>query len=233
MFSVTQPHYDALYRSKDYAGEARRVLDLVARHAPTARSLLDVACATGNHLREFAPHFADVAGVDLDDALLDVARTKLPGVQFTHADMTRFDLGRRFDVVSCLYGSIAYTQSPTGFRAAVQCMRRHVAPGGLLLIEPWWTCAAEVVPITVRHVDEPGLKIGRVGRARIGDGVVDLEVHYLVGDHSGVDHRVEHHLLGLFSLDEHQRALADAGLDVVTETFGLIGRGLVVGMAPA
>ena len=50
MFERSAELYDLVYGSKDYAGEARRVDELIRERRSEARSLLDVACGTGKHL---------------------------------------------------------------------------------------------------------------------------------------------------------------------------------------
>ena len=79
--------------------------------------------------------------------MLEVARARHPEITFHQGDMRTFDLGRRFDVVTCLFSSIGYLRSPSDLRAAVINMARHLQPGGVLIIEPWlteetWTPAA-------------------------------------------------------------------------------------------
>jgi SAM-dependent methyltransferase len=113
--------YDRFYATKDYAAEARQVTALIHQHNPPARTLLDVACGTGRHLEHLRETFA-CHGVDLDPALLEFARQRLPGIPLTHGDMTDFDLGRRFDAVTCLFSSIGYTRT-TGWPPAVAAMR--------------------------------------------------------------------------------------------------------------
>ena len=49
MFSKTAQWYDAIYSSKDYKAESDAVLSLLKEKYPDARSLLDVACGTGEH----------------------------------------------------------------------------------------------------------------------------------------------------------------------------------------
>ncbi len=213
MFTATAGHYDALYSIKDYEGEAARIIALIDRHAPQARSLLDVACATGNHLRAFARRF-EVEGIDLDEGLLAVAREKLPGVRLSCADMTDFDLGRTFDVVTCLYGSVAYVKTLPRLRLAMARMTRHLAPGGILLIEPWWTRERYAPGVQVRHVDHPQVKIARMSTGRVEGALVRLEIHYLVGENGRVEHRMEQHEIGLFTQDEYLEAMRAPGLRV-------------------
>jgi len=105
MFSESAAWYDHFYGGKDYAAEALRVTELIRRRRPGARTLLDVACGTGRHLEQLRQEFA-CEGLDLDDGLLAVARRRLPGMRLTRADMADFDLGRRFDAVTCLFSSV-------------------------------------------------------------------------------------------------------------------------------
>ncbi len=126
MFTKSAAFYDALYAWKDYAGETARLRELIRQHKQTdGTTLLDVACGTGQHLH-FLQNGFEVEGLDLDEGLLAIAREKHPGIRFHHADMLRFDLGKQFDVVMCLFSSIGYVQTVPKLRRAVQNMSAHL-----------------------------------------------------------------------------------------------------------
>ena len=76
MFRRSQHFYDAIYAWKDYRGEVDRLLSIVQKRVPEARSVLDVACGTGRHLELLRAHF-EVAGVDIDPDMIAVARARL------------------------------------------------------------------------------------------------------------------------------------------------------------
>ena len=83
MFTESAEYYDAIYSFKDYGSEAVQIADLVRSVQPSARTILDVACGTGEHaLRLSRDHGFVVDGIDLDPALLDIARTKHPAGEF-------------------------------------------------------------------------------------------------------------------------------------------------------
>jgi SAM-dependent methyltransferase len=137
MFSQTAQWYDKIYQSmKDYGAEADTLMGIIRayRRSPGNR-LLDIACGTGLHLSYLKEHFY-VEGLDLDEHLLAIARHRLPEVPLHHADMTDFTLGRRFDVVTCLFSAIGYVKTLDHLAHAIQCMASHLSPGGVLLIEP-------------------------------------------------------------------------------------------------
>lgn len=56
-----------------------------------------------------------------------------------------------------------------------------------------------------------------------------FEFHYLVGTPGGVEYFTERHELGLFTDNEHRAAFAAAGLNVIYDAEGLMGRGLYIG----
>lgn len=234
MFSETAELYDRLYSFKDYPAEAARVRDLVAAAGgPGGGTLLDVACGTGMHAQALAAHYT-VEGMDLDAGLLAVARARLPGVPPHHADMRDFDLGRTYDVVTCLFSSIGYAATLESMRAAMAAMARHVARGGALVVEPWFG-PDEFRPGYVHLLthEEPELKIARMGLGHVAGRVSVLDFEYLVGRPDGLTHATERHELGLFTRAEMQGAMEDAGLRVTHDAGGISGRGVFVGIAPA
>ena len=228
MFTKSARFYDSLYAFKDYAAASERLRALIEHRVPGARSLLDVGCGTGRHLESLARHF-EVAGVDIDPGLLAIARQRLPNVPLHEADMSHFDLGRRFDVVTCLFSAIGYVRTIEKMRKAVAAMARHVEPGGLIVIEPWFTPDSYWTgTITANLVDEPDLKIAWMYTSQREDDLSVLDIHYLVGRPTGVRTLHERQELGLFTERQQLDALRDAALEARHESDTPLGRGLYV-----
>lgn len=234
VFTQSAEFYDDFYGHKDYADEVQRLRAVVRDRAPGARRWLDVACGTGRHLELLARHF-EVAGVDLDPTLLAKARTRCPGVELTVGDMRSFALDRRFDVVSCLFSSIGYARTVEGLHATVANLARHLAEGGVLIVEPWFEPGEwETGRVAAERPIEGGRRslVRMFASGREGN-VSHLDIHYLVGVDGDVTYGHEHHELGLFPWDEYRSAFEAAGLvGVEIDPAGLIGRGLVIGVAP-
>jgi ubiquinone/menaquinone biosynthesis C-methylase UbiE len=231
MFSLSSQYYDLIYSFKDYQAEAQKLIDVIGKNLGSGGNrLLDVACGTGRHLEYLQEEFK-AEGLDLDAQLLTLARQRNPGMTFHQADMINFDLGQRFDVVTCLFSSIGYTRTLENLERAVTCMARHLVPGGLLIIEPWFT-PDDWHPNTVHalYIDEPELKIARVNTSFAKGRLSYFDLHYLIGTPTGTEHFVEHHELGLFTTAEMRAALAAAGLEVSHDSEGLMGRGLYLGL---
>jgi SAM-dependent methyltransferase len=236
MFSRSAELYDAIYSYKDYAGEARQVHEVIqALGRSGGRALLDVACGTGLHLAQFRAWY-DVEGVELSEAMLAIARRRLPGVPLHQGDMAEFRLARRFDAITCLFSAIGYVRTVQRLHRAVGNMARHLAPGGVLIVEPWlFPGVFKPGHIHGHFVDRPELKVARMSRGRIEGSLSVLDMHYLVATPSGVDRFAEHHEIGLFAPEDYEDAFRAAGLRVAFDPDGLTGRGLYAGVneAPA
>jgi SAM-dependent methyltransferase len=233
MFRESAAWYDHFYGGKDYVAEARRVTELIRQRHPDARTLLDVACGTGRHLEHFRQEFA-CEGLDLDEGLLAVARRRLPGLRLTRADMADFDLGRRFDAVTCLFSAVGYLATVERLKAAVRAMARHLEPGGVLVVEPWILPEAwiEGGTTTVEVVEDDHRKLVRVIASSREGAMSVLRFHYAVAADGDVATADERHELRLFTHDEYAAAFLEAGLDTSWDDEGLTGRGLLIGVAP-
>ena len=235
MFSESASLYDLVYEGagKDYDAEAAHVRGVIHELLPQARTLLDVACGTGQHIARLVG--LECTGVDLDPELLVVARRRCPGATFVCADMRALALGDRFDVVMCLFGSVGYMLTMGDLTEALFAMARHARPGGLLLVElcdgpgTWRT---DLVGTVVAR--RPGLTAVRMGCSSRSGRVATVELHYLVGaEGEGITHLVERHELGLFTAEEYRSALAATGMAARVLPPGPSGRPLLVGTAPA
>jgi hypothetical protein len=137
--------------------------------------------------------------------------------------MRVFDLGRRFDVVTCLFSSIGYARTPEDLERALRSMEGHLDDSGVLVVDGWLTPE----DWTDGHVDavaatEEGRAVARTSRSwRMGRTSV-LDMTWVVTTPSGTDTFAERHELGLFTRDETRAAFAAAGLVDVVEMPGAV-----------
>ncbi|MFJ2741691.1 class I SAM-dependent methyltransferase [Streptomyces sp. NPDC087440] len=223
-------------RGKDYPGEAKDVAQEVLARFPGARSVLDVACGTGGHLVPFRDLFAGpVEGLELSEPMLDLARAELPDVPLHQGDMRDFDLGRTFDVVTCLFASIGYVTSEDELRATVARLAAHARPGGVVAVEPWWFPEKFLdLHVSGSLVEADGTTLARVSHTVLDGDASRMEVHYLLADPAGgVRHFTEVHRAMLFTRPQYEAAFRAAGLSVAYVPGIQCGRGLFVGTRTA
>jgi len=235
MFSKSEKYYDEIYSvmGKDYVIEGNKVDAFIQKHKRTnGNTLLDVACGTGAHAGPLSKHYK-VEGLDLDTGMLKVARKKYPKIRFHHGDMTDFDLRHQFDVIICLFSSIGYVKTNARLQKAIKNMERHLLPGGVLLIEPWFTPKQWTTGhVFTLRVEKPDLKIIRMSHSSQRGKVSLLEFQYLIGTPKGIEHSAEQHEMGLFTHEEYLEVFRAAGLTVIHNKKGLDGRGLYIGKKP-
>ena len=224
--------YDAMYLAKkDYVKEAERVHSIIQEQKRTdGNDLLDVACGTGLHA-EVLRRWYTIEGLDLSESQLVIARKRLPDVTFYHADMTNFDTGKQYDVITCLFSAIGELLEIEQVESAISTMAKHLKPGGVLIVEPW------LRPEQFREgriwsdfVDEPDLKVARMTVAERHGKIVDLYMHHMVGRPGKIEEFVEHHKEAMHTPEEYMQAFKKAGLAVTSDEEGLIGRGLFIGV---
>lgn len=125
------PDYDEKWQRMAEAGQSvHGEADFVGRTEPT--SVLDAGCGTGRVAIELGRRGIDVVGVDLDPAMLDVARTKAPTLEWVEESIEQVDLGRTFDVVVTA-GNVMIFVTPGSEGAVVRNLARHVAPRGRMI----------------------------------------------------------------------------------------------------
>jgi hypothetical protein len=112
-------------------------------------------------------------------------------------------------------------------------MGRHLAPGGVLLVEPWFRPdGARPSRSHLLTAETEGLKAARMSHAAVTGRSMVLHFEYLIGTADGIERRSEEHRTTLFTEAEMRDAFARAGLAVEYDAHGLTGRGLYVATHP-
>ena len=178
----------------------------------------------------FLQRYYDVDGVDLNNSYIEAARIKNPSGKYVCADMTDFELGTSYDVVTCLFSAIGYVKTVECAERAIASMARHVRPGGSLIVEPWlvparWRPGA----VSINTGETKAGLVCRMALSRREGNLSVISLHYLHGAAHGVRYYTEQLELGLFTEDQMAQCFRRAGMRVSYEPEGLIGRGLYIG----
>ena len=224
--------YDLIHARKPYEAEARYLRRLIRQFGPRgARNLLDVACGTGRHLEQFVRWF-DCVGLDRSPAMLAVARARVPGARWVNAPMESFELDDRFDVITCLFSAIGYVRSRRDLFRTVATWARHLRPGGVALVEPWFTPRVfRAGRVDVVRAEREGLTVVRMNSTSRMGTRSRMDFHYLIGSRGRVAYVRELHDCGLFDRSTMLAAFRAAGLQPTYRAEGpFAGRGLYVGV---
>lgn len=127
--------YDKIYADKDYERESLAVTKIIKEINPSSRTLLDVCCGTGKHLSFLQSQF-ECSGVDINEKMIQTAKSRVKCDLYID-DMRNFLINKKFDIIICLFGSIAYNLSYKDLNKTIKNFKRHLKEKGSILIEPF------------------------------------------------------------------------------------------------
>ena len=226
-------YYDLIYSWKNYKKETATIKRLISKYQKSkGKDLLEVACGTGGHALYLKNDF-EILATDVNAEMLKVARKNIKGVAFRQADMVSLNLGRKFDVIICLFSAIGYVKTYSNLKKTLNNFACHLTRGGVVIIEPWFTRSAYQAgsPHLSTYGDD-NIKIARECVSKVRGDVSIMDMHYLVAERDNdVRHFVDRHELAMFEPGKVLRNMKTAGLQAKFLKNGLMkGRGMFVGI---
>ena len=122
--------YDAIMADVEYAGWIDFVLLEASERGFRGGRLLDLGCGTGNATAPALARGYVVDGMDLSEAMLNVARRKLPDAAFHRADVRDFELPHRYALIYSVFDALNNLLADDDFLAMAGNVLRHLRPGG-------------------------------------------------------------------------------------------------------
>ncbi len=107
-------------------------VDFVAARVPTPARLLDAGCGTGRIAQRLAEVGFSVVGVDVDVAMVEVARQRAPELDWYVQDLAELEVPGLFDAV-VLAGNVVPFLSVEDLPRVLGSLAGVLAPGGLLV----------------------------------------------------------------------------------------------------
>ena len=132
--------YDALTGDVGYERRADYLEKLFRRSRIPVRTVLDLACGTGEMTAILTRRGYELIAVDGSPDMLAQAREKaadLPGEPpvFLNQNMPELDLYGTVDAAVCCLDSLNYLTSPKDVQKCFQRLRLFIAPGGVLVFD--------------------------------------------------------------------------------------------------
>jgi 2-polyprenyl-3-methyl-5-hydroxy-6-metoxy-1,4-benzoquinol methylase len=131
--------YDELMQDAPYDEWVRFVKEKLDQYQAGGKSLLDLACGTGELSVRFAKEGFSVTGVDLSPDMLAVAQAKAQeqGLQipFFEQDMASLEGHEEFDFIGIFCDSLNYLQSDDDVIHTFKSSYNHLKDGGLFFFD--------------------------------------------------------------------------------------------------
>ncbi len=210
---VFAKYYDQIYlKRKDYESESKVVERIIRQfEQKPSRTLLDVGCGTGEHLKYLSQSF-QCKGIDIGTEMIQTARAKVADAEFEIADMVAFDLGEKFDVVTCLFSSIGYVQTFKNLVRTLTNFRNHLNNAGLALVVPWvFKKDFQKGIVSIDTYEDDRTRLVRMGTSKLTRSRWLVYFHYLIGTEGEIKHAREVHKMLAADYEDYLRAFILAG----------------------
>jgi len=104
-------------------------------------SILELGCGTGRVTLALIPYCNYIHGIDLSPAMIAICRQKLiregippANAQVEQGDITRFDLGRTFDLIIAPFRVFQNLETDAEVDGLLGNIHQHLAPGGTCIL---------------------------------------------------------------------------------------------------
>jgi ubiquinone/menaquinone biosynthesis C-methylase UbiE len=205
-------YYDKIYADKDYSAEVEFIKWAVKKYKTgKGTRLLDVACGTGNHLVYLKNDFS-VMGIDLNSKMLEIAKEKMPEVMFKKCDMKKLNLEERFDVILCMFATIAYNLTYEELEHTLKIFYEHLSSGGVIIFdlhihEDYWLGDR----VWINTVVEKDLQLARISPSPQKKEILDLNMIFLIKEKGKVDFDIDQHQIALFNVEKIKKVMSKIG----------------------
>ena len=142
------------------------------------------------------------------------ATARLDGIAVHAGDMRDFRLTRTFSAVTCLFSAIGYVRSVDELNQTLDCLAAHLEPGGVLVLEPWFTPSQWISgPVDTGTAADGRRHLTRMCVSQQTGTTSTMTMHYLLGETgAGIRHWTEEHTMTLFTDEQYLHAIVRAGL---------------------
>jgi ubiquinone/menaquinone biosynthesis C-methylase UbiE len=218
LYAELAQYYDRIYALKNYQQEAEELRRLIGKKQRSrGRDLLEVGCGTGLYLQYFENDFS-CTGIDINPPMLKIAKKRLNKTALLQGDMRTFELGREFDVVLCLFSSIANLKNYRELRQTMKNFSKHLKTGGVLVLGPWQH--PEQFPPGVPRLftyESRDLKLARIDFPKKKGAKSIMDFHWLIAEkNKQVEYIAEdRHELTSFTDNQYMESMRAAKLSPV------------------
>jgi ubiquinone/menaquinone biosynthesis C-methylase UbiE len=173
-----------------------------------------MACGTGRHAH-FLKNDFEILGVDISEEMLKIASEKIPDVEFISGDMKKLDLGRKFDILICMFSAINYNTTLEELKITLNNFYNHLKEGGVLIFDMGLNKENWIEGIvSVDTVVDKNFKLARIWQSHLEKDVFNSSFVYLIKEDGRVDFDIDEHKLGVFGMEDVTNLMKKIGFEI-------------------
>lgn len=211
--------YDRLMENYDYSGHTGFFLQLAHQHGWKGRSVLDLACGTGNITLELLKRGYFLQGLDKSTDMLAVADEKIHragySVFLTCQDMRDFILPEEPEMVICALDSLNYLLKEEDLARTFHAVHKVLKPGGLFLFDVHSEYKLKVL-LGNRTLFYTGDDTCYIWQNRLAGDICEMKLDIFIKREAGLYERIEElHRERYYSIEILRRLLTEEGFHVL------------------
>lgn len=143
VFDASAQFYDAVYESKDYAGEIRLISKIIDSRLDSISRILDVGCGTGTHSILLAEQYpCEILAIDSSPKMIKKAKEKVSSekssLEYRILSIEEISkITSKFDVIIALFHVVNYLSDFNSLLLFIKSCSTLLNPNGILIFDMW------------------------------------------------------------------------------------------------
>ena len=131
LYTDLSGYYDLMCANINYHAQSYSINRLHQIFGNKGKLHLDLACGTGPHVRHFIDLGYQSYGLDLNQPMLEIAKTRCPEAHFSVQNMSEFTAIEPVDLITCFLYSLHYNDGTENLKACILRVYNALNPQGI------------------------------------------------------------------------------------------------------
>ena len=179
-FNLYSKYYDLLYKSKSYKAEANYIANCIKKYSPNSKTILEFGSGTGGHGLILQNKGFQIFGLERSNQMVNEAIQN--GFPCKQADITNYEIDRKFDVVISLFHVISYINDNESLIKTFINARESLNSNGLMIFDVWYSPAIyhQKPETRIKKVENDEISVLRVAEPVIHQNKNLVDVNYSI-----------------------------------------------------
>ena len=220
MYTYFADVYDDLMQDVNYKKRTAYLMKLFKKYGDKPTLLLDAACGTGGFSNEFARLGVEVIGADMSEEMLDIARQKSIDngldILFLCQKLEELDLYGTVDGAICCLDSLNHITDYKTLCKALQKISLFLEEGKLFIFDVNTVYKhKEILGDNVFITENKKVYCVWANNFKEKNNIVDISLDFFIEENGKYQRFSEDFSERAYSGEELEKALLDAGLEIV------------------
>lgn len=136
-YTILPKVYDEMMIHVNYKRWAKYVYTILKKEHFKNGTLLDIGCGTGEFIKQMQKYNYDLNGCDSSNEMIDIARKKLPHIDFHYSALPLlFEIpDNEYNIMLCLFDTMNYLQDESVLTNSLQNICQKIKSPGIFIFD--------------------------------------------------------------------------------------------------